>query len=69
MVYVIRRRQDDYYLQNCEGLNLWSSELSESCYLTKEQVQKFQAFVPHLNEYLVYTILNPKRGENIDFSD
>lgn len=64
MVYVIRRRSDDYYLKSCYGLNEWTQHLSKMCYLTKEDVQRFQAIVPHLNEYLVYTILNPIYNED-----
>ena len=67
MVYVIRRKLDDFYLKNY-GRNEWSSKLAENGWLTKEQVQEFMAFQPHLNDYLIYTVVNPNSTKRVAFS-
>ena len=66
MVYVIRRKLDDFYLKNY-GRNEWSSKLAENCWLTKEQVQEFMAFQSHLNNYLIYTVVNPNSTKRVAF--
>ena len=67
MVYVIRRKLDDFYLKNY-GCNEWSDKLAENCWLTKEQVQEFMAFQSHLNNYLIYTVVNPNSTKRVAFS-
>ena len=66
MVYVIRRKLDDFYLKNYDR-NEWSSKLTVNCWLTKEQVQEFMAFQPHLNDYLIYTVVNPNQQKGLLF--
>lgn len=53
MVYVVRRKLDDFYLtKNGE----WVQDIDKSCWLDKEQITDFKN---QQDSFLVYTILNP----------
>lgn len=57
MVYVVRRKIDDYYLTKYGG---WSPDINEKCWLDKGQIINFkECFKKQINSYLIYTILNP----------
>lgn len=62
ITYVIRRKEDDLYL-SINGK--WQDSLNKDCWLTKEQIERFKKIHSQcLNNFLIYTVLNPYIDSN-----
>lgn len=58
MIYIIRRKIDDKYYNSKS--NNWEQDLDQQCWLSKEEIANFKERNSNtLNDYLIYTILNP----------
>ena len=58
MIYIIRRKIDDKYYNSKS--NNWEQDLDQQCWLSKEEIAIFKERNSNtLNDYLIYTILNP----------
>lgn len=58
MIYIVRRKIDDKYYNSKS--NNWEPDLDQQCWLSKEEINIFKERNSNtLNDYLIYTILNP----------